>query len=85
MKVVKFMNIIKKIYRIILKKRNPVAYARLLGVNMRGKVTIYGNVTWSTEPWIISLGNNVHITTGVKFITHDGGTLLLHMISQTIP
>lgn len=76
MKVVKFMNIIKKIYRIILKKRNPVAYARLLGVNMRGKVTIYGNVTWSTEPWIISLGSNVHITTGVKFITHDGGTLL---------
>ena len=25
---------------------------------------------------IITLGNNVHITDGVKFITHDGGTLL---------
>lgn len=39
-------------------------------------VKIYGKVAWGTEPWIITLGNNVHITDGVKFITHDGGTLL---------
>lgn len=45
---------------------------------MRGgaSVHLYGNVEWSTEPWIITLGENVHITDGVKFITHDGGTLL---------
>ena len=54
-------------------------YARRLGVNFQGTeqdVHIYGNVYWSTEPWIITLGHNVHITDGVKFITHDGGTLL---------
>ena len=39
-------------------------------------IHIYGTVQWSTEPWIITLGNDVHITDGVKFITHDGGTLL---------
>ena len=33
-------------------------------------------MNWSTEPWIITLGENVHITGGTKFITHDGGTLL---------
>lgn len=33
-------------------------------------------MNWSTEPWIITLGENVHITDGTKFITHDGGTLL---------
>lgn len=37
---------------------------------------IYGKVSWNTEPWLITLGNNVHITDGVKFITHDGGTLI---------
>ena len=37
---------------------------------------LYGKVTWSTEPWLITLGNNVYITNGVQFITHDGGTLL---------
>ena len=41
-----------------------------------GGVHLYGRVGWGTEPWIITLGNNVYITDGVKFITHDGGTLL---------
>lgn len=37
---------------------------------------IYGKVGWGSEPWIITLGDDVHITDGMKFITHDGGTLL---------
>lgn len=41
-----------------------------------GGLHIYGDVVWNTEPWIITLGYNVHITNGVRFITHDGGTLL---------
>lgn len=45
-----------------------------------GGVHLYGNIDWNTEPWIITLGNNVHITDGVKFITHDGGTLLYRKI-----
>lgn len=36
----------------------------------------YGKITWGTEPWLITIGKNVHITDGVKFINHDGGTLL---------
>tara|TARA_R110002049_G_scaffold190301_1_gene358950 strand:+ start:5488 stop:5934 length:447 start_codon:yes stop_codon:yes gene_type:complete len=45
---------------------------------MGNNVHIYGNPLgmFSTEPWIITLGNNVHITREVLFITHDGGTLL---------
>lgn len=60
-------------------KLHPAEFAKKVGVNLRGGVSglhIYGNVEWSTEPWIITLGDNVHITDGVKFITHDGGTLL---------
>lgn len=68
---------IKKIYRLILKKLKPYKYMEKVGVNFpKGKVHIYGNVEWGSEPWIISLGDNVHITDGVKFIAHDGGTLL---------
>ncbi len=37
---------------------------------------IYGKVGFGSEPWIINIGDNVYITDGVKFITHDGGTLL---------
>ena len=64
------------IYKKIIGTLNPVKYAKKVGVNMAGAIHIYGRVSWSTEPWIISLGENVHITDGCKFITHDGGTLL---------
>lgn len=67
--------IYRKLVRMLMRK-NSVKYAQKIGVNMRGEVHIYGDVSWSTEPWIITLGSNVHLTDGVKFITHDGGTLL---------
>lgn len=74
------MIVLRKIYRILYRDivcaRNPVKYARKVGVNMKGEVHAYGKILWGTEPWIIALGDNVHITDGVKFITHDGGTLL---------
>lgn len=54
------------------------AFARFIGVGMKGKVRIYGNpyTMFSTNPWLVRLRDNVHITLGVQFITHDGGTLL---------
>ena len=51
-------------------------YAKKIGVNLGEGVSLYGKISWGTEPWIITIGNNVHITNGTKFITHDGGTLL---------
>lgn len=65
----------------IMVRINPVKYALKIGVNMPlGGVTIYGKVEWSTEPWIITIGKNVHLTNGVSFVTHDGGTLLFRDI-----
>lgn len=72
----KFRSLYRKIYWKIMSRRNPVEYAKKIGVNVGGRLYLYGNIGWSTEPWIITLGDNVHITAGVKFITHDGGTLL---------
>lgn len=54
-------------------------YAKWIGVNMKGEdIHIYGNPQgmFSTEPWLVTLGNHVYITRDVLFITHDGGTLL---------
>lgn len=63
-------------YRDIVCARNPVKYAKKIGVNFGEGLHLYGKIAWSTEPWLITLGNNVHITQGVRFICHDGGTLL---------
>ena len=70
--------ILIKIYKIIYSAIDHEGYARYIGVNMGDNIHIYGNPLhmFGTEPWCITLGNNVHITKEVLFINHDGGTLL---------
>jgi acetyltransferase-like isoleucine patch superfamily enzyme len=29
---------------------------------------------FGSEPWLITIGNHVKVTSGVRFITHDGGS-----------
>lgn len=75
--------IYRKLYAEIFSRINRVKFAQKIGVNFKdpSKVHIYGSVSWSTEPWIITIGENVHITNGVNFVGHDGGTLLFrHLV-----
>lgn len=55
----------------------PVAYARRIGVNIKGAVTIYGSSykMFSSEPYLVTLGDNVFISLDAQFICHDGGVL----------
>lgn len=48
-----------------------------MGVKVGKDCEIYDDVSWGSEPYIISIGNHVRITNGVKFITHDGGVWVL--------
>lgn len=67
----------RKLYAFYMIRKKPVEYAKKIGVNFPGGgLHLYGSPAWGSEPWLITLGYNVHITAGVKFITHDGGTLL---------
>lgn len=71
--------IYRKLYTLTIGYVNPLKYARKVGVNFEGngtRVYTYGRIGWGTEPWLITLGDNVHLTNGVRFVTHDGGTLL---------
>ena len=74
--------LISKIFAKYLHQFRPVDYTKRVGVNhVHGSLHLYGKINWGTEPWLITLGKNVHITDGVKFITHDGGTLLFrHLV-----
>jgi len=38
---------------------------------------IYGYPNFGSEPHLITLGKNVIITNGVKFVTHDGGRVVV--------
>jgi acetyltransferase-like isoleucine patch superfamily enzyme len=59
--------------------RNPVGFARSIGVRVGNNVRFYGisRAMFGSEPWMIKIGNDVYITAGVTFITHDGGSLIL--------
>ena len=71
------MSVIKDISNRLWRRAHSAEdYARRIGVNAGDDFHVYGDVVWSTEPWIITVGDNVHITDGVRFETHDGGTLL---------
>jgi serine acetyltransferase len=47
-------------------------YAISLGVSI-GHGCVIATRNWGSEPYLVKLGNRVHITSGVSFITHDGG------------
>lgn len=69
-------NLLKFYYRFIA---SPVAYAKHIGVNV-GEHCFISTRNWSTEPYLITIGDNVQITAGVWFFTHGGGMWLVKNI-----
>ena len=71
--------VLRYVRREIYAKLDPIGYARSIGVRVGENVHFYGMPSgmFSTEPWLITIGNNVHVTSGCMFVTHDGGTLIL--------
>jgi acetyltransferase-like isoleucine patch superfamily enzyme len=65
------------IYGQIYGKFAPVAYAKKLGVRVLGRLTIYGSSygMFGSQPYLITIGDNVFISVGAKIICHDGGVL----------
>lgn len=66
--------------RLILKYGSFEKRAEILrkeGVKIGDGSEIYGGVSFGSEPYLITLGNNVRITSGCKLITHDGGVWTL--------
>ncbi len=50
---------------------SPEEYARRIGVNI-GKSCYIDTKSFSGEPYLITIGNNVRIAPGVNFFTHGG-------------
>lgn len=55
---------------------------RKMGVLIGEGCEVYRDVSFGSEPFLINIGNNVRITTGVKFCTHDGGIFVLRNIGK---
>lgn len=64
-------------FSLLYAKLRPVAFARRIGVNIKGRVKIYGSSyeMFSSEPFLVTLGDNVFISADALFVCHDGGVL----------
>lgn len=72
-------------YRYLL-KFSTKKYLKAIGVNAKEKVHLYGGIhgMFGSEPWLITIGENVYITSGCRFINHDGGVLILRQREKTL-
>jgi acetyltransferase-like isoleucine patch superfamily enzyme len=69
-----------RIFKILLDyfykfKKGGVGYAKYMGVQV-GKDCRILTSNFGSEPWMISIGNKVTITSGVRLLTHDGASWL---------
>lgn len=75
------MKIEERVKRMIISHVSNRKRAELIkkwyGVHIGSGCEVYKGVTFGSEAYLISIGDNVRITTGVKFCTHDGGMWVL--------
>lgn len=74
----KIINFISNVYW--LQYKTPLEYAKHIGVKV-GENTWINTRKWSSEPFLITIGNNCQVTEDVSFHTHGGG----HCIRQKCP
>lgn len=54
---------------------SPEKYARHIGVNI-GKNCLIATRNWSSEPYLVTIGNNVQVTRNVSIHTHGGANCI---------
>lgn len=64
------INYIKKL---MMSRQEYIEFLRKKGVSIGEGCDINKTANFGSEPWLISIGNNVRVTERVQFITHDGG------------
>lgn len=73
-KLIRIFNYLYDIYFFI--KKGSIKYARRKGVTIGNDCRIYIK-EWGSEPFLITIGDRVTITSGVRLVTHDGSTWLV--------
>lgn len=59
------------------KSKTQIKKLKKLGVSIGKNCELSTEVFWGSEPYLVSIGDHVRVTSGVRFITHDGGVWVL--------
>ena len=74
MSVLRYIKLILNVLR--AKFTPPLQYAREIGVHIGEDCFIPDKGCFSSEPYLITIGNHCQITSGVRLFTHGGGQVL---------
>lgn len=73
----KINHYLSKIRWKLMNNDQRIAALRKRGVTIGNQCSISSDVKFGTEPYLISIGNHVRLTSNVQFITHDGSMWVL--------
>ena len=60
-----------------------VKWLRKQGASIGENCEIHQHVDFGSEPYLVTLGNHVRVTNGVKFFTHEGGIYVIrHLYNE---
>lgn len=81
------MSLKSKLSTVLYLFSNKGLYTTKCSFSDRGGVqgkncTIFPNVEFGSEPYLIELGDNVRVTNGVRFVTHDGSLWVLRNMGK---
>ncbi len=68
---------IKRFYLFVLRRFNYYRYLHVIGIKFGKECRISRAVSFDTEPYLITIGDHVHISGGVVFNTHEGAHWVL--------
>lgn len=68
------MSFLKKLYRFRLRFLDHCEHARRLGASIGENSHFVTFPHLGSEPWLITIGNHVELSSNITFITHDGST-----------
>ncbi len=67
----RMVNIGRKIYRLFMGEYKSAVKN---GLKVGKGITVMAGTKFGSEPYLITLGDRVRISSDVRFVTHDGGT-----------
>lgn len=76
------IGIINTLYLYLIKLVSPSLHARMIGVKLGENCLVYRSMEWPSEPYLVTVGNNVQLTRGVAIHTHGGGHTVRRVVSD---
>ena len=67
------ISLINSVMLELVRMISPEKHARMIGVNIGKNCLVYRSMEWPSEPYLVTIGDNVQLTRGVAIHTHGGG------------